>query len=184
MAQRTALHLTGVMGPPYTVTAKSSAADEFSGYVVLPAEELRTLLATTSEFQTWTGTGSVAAAKARIYLVAEASPARPFVLISIEEAEARRIAGGARGFFLHAGALRAMWEDDVAEGDQASHEAAENAFLGDIDTIMDAALDLAGSDDHIALMSFDLSDDPSRSLPDAADDFYQAHSIARWGLGE
>ena len=40
-------------------------------------DSLRTLIATSSTFQTWTSTASVALAKVRVYGFAEASPTRP-----------------------------------------------------------------------------------------------------------
>jgi hypothetical protein len=100
------------------------------------------------------------------------------VVLSIAELRIAKVAGGASCFYTHSGALRVMWEDDITPGQ--SHEQAENAFLGDIDTIMSAVLDASGVDDAISLESFDLEFDPSRSDEDESEDYYQARTLARW----
>ncbi len=152
----------------------------FVGPIVLPMANLRSLIASTSEFQAWTSTANQTAAEARIYIGSESSPVRPFCAISVEELELVRISGGASGFFVPSGALRVLWEAEITGADLTSQEDAENTFLGDIDTVMSAVLDASGLSDAISLDAFDLIEDPSRSDEDEADEYYQAKTLARW----
>jgi hypothetical protein len=154
-----------------------------SGHFAVALTALRTLLAATTEFQTWVGAGSAEAAKASIHLSIAESPANPNVVLSLGSTRGRRDSGGARGYFLHDGELLARFKDDIAEGDVGDFEAAENAFLGQLDTVLRAALDLSGSDSHISLRRFTLRDDPVINHQDEDADTYEALCAAEWGEG-
>jgi hypothetical protein len=156
----------------------------FTGPLSIPMNALRVLIANTSEFQTWTGTGDADAAAGRIYLAGvDADDAtRPFAVISHGARwEARRYAGGARNWFLTTGSLRVLFEAAIDAGDVDDHEDAESAFLGDVGGIMSAALDLSGSDDYLSLDTVELEFGPARSDEDEAEDYYQARFECVWG---
>lgn len=155
----------------------------YTGPLTLPLSDLRTLIAATSEFQTFVGAANATEAAESIHIGGVASPTRPFVLLSLEAFEAQRYAMGARDWFLLNGAVRVMFESAVASENQDGHADAENAALTAIDTIMSAALDLAGSDSYMSLTGFDLAEDPRRSDEDDQDDYYQVPCLASWGQG-
>jgi hypothetical protein len=163
-----------LMSPTFPGTA--------TGPLAVPAVKLRQLIAATPEFQAWVGAADATEAEASIHIGGVVSPVRPFVVIRIDAFDALRYAGGARSWFLPRGALRVLWEEGIAAENRDGHADAETAFLGGLDTILRAVLDLAGSDDHISLDAFDLIDDPARSADDEDDAYYQAPTVARWGL--
>jgi len=152
------------------------------GILSVPMEELRTLLAATSEFQTWVGAANETEAKASIHLGGSYSVGARSVVITIAELVAKRYAMGTRDWFRWSGALQARFEAAIAAEDQDDHAAAENTFLAGLDTILRAALGLSGSDDHISLESFDLEKDPNWADADEDSEYYQAPCLARWGI--
>ena len=143
---------------------------------------MRELLANTTEFRTWSGVATVAAARDRIYLAGSDSVTRPFAVISHGTRwEARRYAGGARNWFLTTGSLRVLFEAAIAAGDLAEHEDAEGTFLTAVGGIMSAALELSGSDDYLSLEGVELDFGPARSDEDEGANYYQARFECSWG---
>jgi hypothetical protein len=153
--------------------------DTWTDDLSLPLCRTRLLLATTDEMQDWLGVDGVSAAIDEIYIAGADAPTRPFAVVSVEPGsfEKRRTAGGARNWFVPRGAVRVVFEADAGEG---SHETEAQEFGEDVGGIIDAALDLSGSDDHISIVGVRLASGPARSATDDPDDYYQAVFVLDW----
>lgn len=87
-----------------------------SGILSLPLDYLRTTIANSSTFRTWTSSASVAAAKARVYLVESAAPTYPFALVGWKDGmQLDSEEGGARNFFRQDGSLELLFRSQVSD---------------------------------------------------------------------
>jgi len=158
------------------------------GPLAAPAAALRLLLASSSTFQTLTGTGSPTAAEAYVFIgaLAAASFTRPGAGIEIPDGgwRMRLVGGGASAHFAHQGELRLAIELDVDPADADDPEAAEAAHVSDVEDIIGEMLALAGTDDYLAVDEITLESGPSRSDTNEAPtegDYYRSTHTVRWG---
>src|SRR6056297_1917948 len=91
------------------------------GAICLPLENLRTLLANLTEFQSWTGTGTVSAAKDRTYLfgVDRKSILLPVAVVTWDEQAQstwEKHADGAANLWTQMGSAFVHFYDKISEG--------------------------------------------------------------------
>ena len=157
-------------------------------------DNLRTLVAASSTFQTWVGAEDAAAAKAHIYLVG-VDPAgegeslaskRPMAVVRHKvpaDVEAEAVAGGARQHFTHRGALELLFEDTVATAQQSDHGDAELAFANHVDGVLSDMKALAGSGTYLNMIGHATLNGPARAHPDeraSEGDYYQQSVEIEW----
>lgn len=159
-----------------------------TGILSLPLGHLRTLIANSSNFQTWVGAANATEAESSIYLVNinEDEIARPFALIDWgENFNSTMLANGPGGFFQDRGELRLLFEDDVAAENQDSYEDSKLKFLNDIGGVLADMRDLSASDEYLSIHEIQFQESPTRSIDDqdpAEGDFYQGRFIITWGV--
>lgn len=145
----------------------------------------RTLLANCSAFQTWAGAANATAALSSIVRVADASPSRPFALLSAGDSESQGAeAGGATTHFALSGTVQLRFEWDIPDDYADDPRGAEIKFLNDLGEILNDLEDLAGTDSYLNVRQIVMSIPPTRSseVEDAAgDDFYLAEFEMEWG---
>ena len=153
-----------------------------TGPMGLTMQNLRDLVAASTSFQDWIGaTGTpaekLAAAKARIYMVAEDSPALPCGYVRFASPADWRsfaVAGGAVLHFSHGGTLQLAFEATVASG--LDDDDAEITFFNNVDAVISDIEDLAGSDGYFAARSIEVFRGPIRASADeshSTGDYYQ-----------
>ena len=153
-------------------------------------DNLRTLVAASSTFQSWVGSpGDAGAAAARCYLVAEDSPTRPFGLARFPvpaDWRSNAIAGGAAQYYdLGSGVLELFLEWTVAA--DLNHADAERTFFNTVDAIISEMLALSGSGTYFAIKSVECSHGPVRSSADethSEGDYYQMGFRIAYGESE
>jgi len=155
-----------------------------SGFVSKPLGYLRTTLAASSTFQTWTGAADATEALDYIYVVStptddaddEANvPDAPFALVDWGEDFARTAeADGARNHFVLSGSLALLLRGAV----DADHDDADAAmtFLNAVGGIMADLEALAGTAGYLDIREMSFIERPARPGTDEAQthgDFYQ-----------
>ena len=151
-----------------------------SGIFSLFLSNAETLLANSSNFQTWTGTASVAAAKTRISLVEiDSGYTRPYALIRFEQSggwSVDAIAGGSDvSWSAELVDLEIVFEATVS-GDNDEDYAI--TFLNNIGAIVEDMKVLAGTDAYLAAQSFYIAENLKRieqaqQTSGSAEDFLQ-----------
>jgi hypothetical protein len=133
-----------------------------TGPVSLSLERLRTLLAASSSWQTWTATASASAAKAHVYLIAppEASGREGFTLAALQALrpyaridivrdgnaiDVQRHADSPPFTWTYGGTLVLTFEDDVAAGLIENLRDADITFLNRVGAVIDDMLALSGT---------------------------------------
>jgi len=158
-----------------------------SGPLSLPLENLRALLAASSNFQSWVGAANAEEAKASIHLVAvEGTPSRPFALIAQGDSwEREASADGAKKHFEASGELFLLFEADISEPYQGDPRDAELEFTNAVGAIVSDMESLAGSDGYLAVRRIGLKEGPARSQGDeksGSGDYYQIIFSVEWGI--
>lgn len=139
-----------------------------TGHLGKALDNLRTLVANSSTFQTWTGTATTAAAKARIYIESAdtGSPTRPFCVVGFgEDFAISKVGGGTGNTYRNDGSLLLWFEGAVSSGNAADSEDAAYEFLNDVDGILSDCQTLSGSGGYINVTEFGLLLGPERSAP-------------------
>jgi len=180
-----------VPSKPASVYVTAGGGTDGTGMMGLALENLRELLAASSNFQDWIGAEGtederIAAAKLRIYRVAKETPTRPFAVVRFAipgEWESEAIAGGAKGHYIDRGTLELFFEADVASAqqDETKFDEAEILFLNKTDSIISDMMDLAGSGAYLHVRSFAVSYGPVRSAKGQGE-FYQIGYRIEYGL--
>ncbi len=173
-----------------------------TGLLTLPLANLRTLLAASAAWQSWTGAGSPAAAAERIYLIglfplarsftlAELQAMRPFAVVDLwtppggyggEPWKSDRVAESA---YQDAGKLTLDLVDEVAPEDANDIATAKLRFLNDCGSVLSDMQNLSGTDAYLTVHRFELFQGPVRCDPDVVavqGDFYRAQFIVHWGI--
>jgi len=162
-----------------------------TGPVALPLENLRTLLANSSNFQTWVSAADADAAKAHIYRVAVDAPyaaKRPFACVrhfNPAENEHESVSGGAGNTFVERGALELYFEAAVASGHQASHADAELQFLNDVGSFLSDMDALSGTDGYLNMTGWSFLAGPQRASEDESQsegDYMQCLLRIEWSI--
>lgn len=149
-----------------------------------PVENLRTLIASSTTFQTLVGEATAAAAKAHIHVpaietAAAVKAARPFALIG--QGERFDLERTSATNFRPSGSLIFLLEDDVAAG---TAEAVEKAFCKTIGDIFTDILTLSNDGAYLAVTGIRQIEGPMRAdkkTRQAEGDFYQAVYSIEWG---
>ena len=156
-----------------------------SGVMSLPLENLRTLVANSSYFQTWVSAADAAAACAHIYRVATDPPLaakRPFATVRhCEPAEfAFDAATGA-----DSGAVELWFEAAIAAGNQDDHADAEFAFTNVISMILSDIVTLSHQGGYMVVREIECLDGPGRGSRDETESEGQYYVVlykVHWGI--
>lgn len=162
-----------------------------SGILSEPLTLLRTLIASTDAFQSWTSTASTAAAEARIYPHAfdDASVTRPFAAVAWEPGA---IVG--RGGYIR-GTMTLQFESEISEQYQRGGDE-ETAYFdaalehsNQVGAILEQAAVLAEADGMLHLdheQMFRCLQPPARppeaELLDGVTDYYWSKFAVEWGI--
>ena len=140
----------------------------------LPIDYLRNTIASSSSFQTWTGTASEALAKPRVHVsFADNTATLPLTVVYWAPQYQRiRHASDNRSYFSGAGALRLLFRDAVTETDET--EAAYD-FMNEVGAVLADMEAVSGSPTYLDITSIILIEGPARpeeSERDTLGDFY------------
>lgn len=147
---------------------------------------LEDLIANCAGFRTWTGTADVAAAKARIYLVATESTTKPFALISQgDDFNIDSHSGGTAQFYETSGSLFLRFDDDVNPSYTADPENAEMEFTNAIGLIFEQMMALSGTSGYMHIYNIQKMYGPRREDRDeksSGGQYNQAKFNIVWGI--
>jgi hypothetical protein len=149
----------------------------------LVATNFETLLSNVEAFQTWTGTANATAAAARIYIagIDEGDYTRPCAIIATATGRAAEaFAGGGRDYHSNEGAVRAIFEADIAEGDVGDPEAEFREFGNSVGDILAGIEVLSGQGAYLHITGWRLEGKPQRAKDDEGD-IYQVSALFDWG---
>jgi hypothetical protein len=109
-----------------------------TGRLSVPLDQAANWFANSTQFQIWTGTGSVGAAKARVYIavVDAVSEVRPWARVGWVPGSIRTV--NTRGPYA-SGVILVEFLATVSSANQLSHQDATYEFLNSIDAIMQDA---------------------------------------------
>ena len=140
-----------------------------TGAFCLPLENLRTLLANCSAFQTWTGTANATAAKARISLFAENIDTLPTATITWgaqNNYASDKAFGGEGGTYIRGGNADIFFIGDLESTYAAYEDTLDDLmldFCNGIGAIMDDLDELAGTDAYLDVTGWQKVGGPMRS---------------------
>lgn len=161
-------------------------AETPSGMLSGPMDEMRTLLANCSAFQTWTGVMNATAAKSYIQIVGAAiadEPELPFARISLhDDWSMEKVATGS---WIENGALELAFFSEITEANVDTPIDESFEHLNEIGAIFANIQSLSGSDAYLEVTRISKSEmgviDPSESNADGNARFASIWRVD-WGL--
>lgn len=147
---------------------------------------MKTLLASSTTFQTLVGAATVDAAKAFIFIgsyTPDTAMVRPLAMISAVSADKSRVIG--TGAWLDSGAFKIQIERDITSDYQDGNRQsdAELEFRNSIGEIIEDILSLSCQAGYLMLRSVEISDGPYRYEPQSGLDAVMGCWLtAEWGL--
>ncbi len=139
-----------------------------AGAITLPLENLRTLIANCTAFQTWTGTADAAEAKTRIELFAATCSTLTLPAAAIDFAapnnfwQAQKQFDGSVPLFVRTGSADISFEMEITEAYRDDPEQSYMELANDIGGIIDDMLELAGTDEYLMLTGLSVKAGPGK----------------------
>lgn len=147
-----------------------------AGMFSLPLDYLRDMLANSSNFQTWTGTATAVAAKARTFVIgADDDETLPLAVVGWQSFARQSVGSGSRNHFEGSGPL---WLVLIASAASDTEENEAFTFVNNVGAIIADVEALAGQAGYLDIRSIDLDylerTEPNEDEAQTAGDTWQA----------